>query len=54
MVDVVTSIKCDLDHDNVMIEQIKEEIKQLELKLRYYQGKFDGRHEAFNILNKKE
>lgn len=54
MTDVVTSIKTDLDHDKVMMEQIKEEIRQLELKLKYYQGKFDGRSEAFNIVNGHE
>lgn len=54
MTDIITSIKADLDHDKVMIEQIQEEIEELELKLKYYQGKFDGRNEAFNVINKKE
>ena len=52
MSDVITSIKCDLDHDKVMMQQIKDEIRELELKLRYYQGKFDGRNEALGIINK--
>lgn len=54
MSDVVTSIKTDLDHDKVMMEQIKEEIRQLEMKLKYYQGKFDGRNEAFAIINGRD
>ena len=50
MTDAITSIKADLDHDKVMIEQIKEEMRGLEIKLKYYQGKFDGRNEAFSII----
>ena len=54
MVDVITSIRTDLDYDKVMMEQIKEEIRQLEMELRYYQGKFDGRNEALSIINGRD
>jgi len=46
MEDIIRSIKCDLDHDKVMIQGIKDEMRELALKLRYYQGKSDGRNEA--------
>ena len=50
MQDIINSIKCDLDHDKVMMQQIKDEMRELDMKLRYYQGKFDGRNEALTTI----
>ena len=47
---IIKSIQCDLDHDKVMMQGIKDEMRELDLKLRYYQGKFDGRNEALTTI----
>ena len=50
MQDIIRSIKCDLDHDDVMIQGIKDEIKELELKLRFYEGIKSGRNQALTTI----
>ena len=49
----IASIKADQEHDKVMINQYQEEIDSIELKIKYYEGKFDAANNILEILNTK-
>jgi len=43
---MLKSIMSDRDHDKIMIEGCKEEIRKLELKIKYYEGRIDAINDA--------